>query len=108
MASTRKNLKKSKKVNEVEHDTIVNTRDIARLKQTVDSLQQISSGDLHYTHVQTGAASVWTVAHNLGKYPSVMVSDSGGNVVIGDLDYTDSNNVIITFTATFSGYAYFN
>lgn len=66
------------------------------------------SGDLTYIHDQQTAASVWTVTHNLGKYPSVTVVDSGGNVAVGDIAYTDNNSLTITFSAAFAGKAYIN
>ncbi len=106
--ANRKDIKKKRKPNKVEQDTIINTRDIARLKKTVESLNVTGGEDLHYTHTQTGAASVWTVNHNLDKFPSVMVSDSGNNVVIGDIEYIDANTLTISFTASFSGYAFLN
>jgi hypothetical protein len=34
--------------------------------------------DAYYRHVQSVAAAVWTVVHNLGKFPSVSVVDSTG------------------------------
>ncbi len=64
--------------------------------------------DKHYAHTQTSASSSWNINHNLDKYPSVVVTDSGGNKVIGDIQYNDVNNVTITFTASFSGRAYLN
>lgn len=67
-----------------------------------------SFADNHYVHTQSVASSVWSVAHNLGKFPSVTVIDSGNNVVFGDVQFIDNNNVIITFTSSFSGKAYIN
>lgn len=66
------------------------------------------TGDKTYIHTQALAASVWEVEHNLDKYPSVTVVDSGNSVVIGEVVYIDSNNIRITFTSAFSGKAYFN
>lgn len=61
-----------------------------------------------YVHTQSTAASVWTITHNMGKYPSVMVVDSAKNVVYGDVKYDGLNRLTLTFSATFSGYAYLN
>lgn len=66
------------------------------------------SGDLHYEHDQLSPQSVWTISHNLGKYPSISVVDSGGNVVIGEIEHIDNNNVTLTFSSAFSGKAYCN
>jgi hypothetical protein len=64
--------------------------------------------DLSYIHTQTASASVWSITHSLGKYPSVSVVDSGSNLVFGDIQYIDLNNLTITFTAAFSGSAFIN
>jgi len=48
------------------------------------------------------------ITHNLSKFPSVTVVDSGNNIVIGDITYNDLNTLTINFTASFSGKAYLN
>lgn len=65
-------------------------------------------GDLSYVYNQISASKVWTINHNLNKYPSVSIVDSAGNLVIGNIEYTTLNTVIILFTAEFSGKAYLN
>lgn len=50
----------------------------------------------------------WTITHMLGKYPSVTIIDSADRVVIGEVQYVDSNILIVSFTAGFSGKAYLN
>lgn len=65
-------------------------------------------GDKNYVHLQPVPSDTWAVSHNLGKKPSVMVVDSADDVVYGDINYVDDNNVIITFNGAFSGKAYFN
>lgn len=64
--------------------------------------------DRTYIYTQTTANTVWRIPHNMDKYPSVTVKDSDGNIVIGELDYVDTNNVKITFSAAISGTAYLN
>ena len=44
----------------------------------------------------------------MGKYPSVTVADSAGSEVVGEVQYVDSNNVILLFASPFSGVAYLN
>jgi hypothetical protein len=68
----------------------------------------IGTGDLSYTYTQIIASSIWNVTHGLNKHPSVTVIDSAGTVVIGDIQYIDANNLILTFTGAFSGKAYLN
>lgn len=67
-----------------------------------------AGGDKTYIHKQVIASNTWEITHNLYKYPSVSVVDTGGNVVIGDVEYTSLNTLVITFTAPFSGTAYLN
>lgn len=67
-----------------------------------------SSFKFAHIHTQTSASSSWSITHGLGKYPSATVVDSAGSEVIGEVNYTDNNNLTITFTAPFSGKAYLN
>lgn len=67
-----------------------------------------SGGDLSYVHTQSVAAAVWTITHNLGKYPSVSVVDSALTAWIGDVTYTNANSLTVTFGAAFAGSAYLN
>ena len=69
--------------------------------------------NLAFRFVQSTAANVWTVAHNLGKYPSVSIVDSAGSLVTGEVKYLDLNTVQISFfangaPAAFGGEAYCN
>ena len=75
------------------------------------SLQQYNyllSGDLSYVHTQASASTDWTVAHSLGKFPSVTIVDSAGTEVIGNVTHVDNNNLTINFTSSFSGKAHIN
>lgn len=64
--------------------------------------------DKNYTHVQSYASDMWDITHNLGKYPSITVMDSGGTVVQGQYNYIDLNRVILIFSAPFAGTATMN
>ena len=61
-----------------------------------------------YTHDQTIALSVWTVPHNLGRYPSVVVTDTLGQLIVPDVAYIDNNTVQITHGTPLAGFAYCN
>lgn len=65
-------------------------------------------GDKNYIHHQSSASSTWNVAHNLGKFSSVTVVDSGNTVVQGQIQFVDTNNATLIFSSAFSGRAYFN
>ena len=61
-----------------------------------------------YTHNQQSAAAEWIIDHNLGRYPSVTVVDSGNTKAYGDVQYIDANRLKVLFNAPFSGKAYLN
>jgi len=65
-------------------------------------------GDLTYVYTQVSANTMWNVAHNLGKFPSVSVVDSGGTELLADVHYIDINSVQLLFGAATSGKAYMN
>lgn len=67
-----------------------------------------SASDLSYHYTQSVPSANWTIAHGLGKNPSVSVVDSGGNMVFGDISYIDSNNLTVSFSVPFAGVAYLN
>lgn len=64
--------------------------------------------DANYVHDQISSAKEWRIIHNLGKYPSVTIVDSGGNVVVGDIKYVLTDEIEISFSFEFSGKAYLN
>jgi Collagen triple helix repeat (20 copies) len=64
--------------------------------------------DVTYIHIQSVLSATWTVTHNLGKHPSVVVVDSGDTVLIPNVTYLDLNQVSISFGAATSGKAYLN
>ncbi|MDC6350689.1 hypothetical protein PP178_03930 [Zeaxanthinibacter sp. PT1] len=64
--------------------------------------------DAHYVHNQTSDSNTWAITHNLGKMPSVVVIDDQGNNVEGEITYTSTNGLVITFNNPFQGTAYLN
>jgi hypothetical protein len=61
-----------------------------------------------YVHHQIAPDTTWVIAHNLDRHPTVTIVDSAGSVVVGDVQYLDSNTVLAQFNAAFSGKAYLN
>jgi hypothetical protein len=59
-----------------------------------------------YTHNQGSASNSWTIPHNLGFFPNVTTIDSAGNIVEGEIAYTNSNSLTVSFSSAFSGKAY--
>jgi hypothetical protein len=64
--------------------------------------------DKTFIFTQIVPSLVWSVQHNLGKFPSVSVVDTGNTTVISQIDYIDNNNLTITNSAQFAGKAYLN
>jgi hypothetical protein len=73
-----------------------------KLQTDIDTLKQ------GFTFSQLNPSTVWTIHHNLGKIPAVVVTDSAGSLVVGEIEYPDINTVIITFCYPFGGMAYLN
>ena len=48
----------------------------------------------------------WVIHHNLAYYPSIMVIDSTGAEVEGDIVFTNPTTVTVTFSNAFAGTAY--
>lgn len=71
-------------------------------------LSVAGAGDLYYHHQQASPSAEWTITHNLGKFPSVMVVDSAGTVVEGAVEYLDGNVLKVYFASAFGGDAYLN
>jgi hypothetical protein len=63
-------------------------------------------GRVSYDHMQGAASSSWAITHNLGFKPNVTVIDSAGNIVEGEIAYTNSNSLTVSFQSAFSGNAY--
>lgn len=65
-------------------------------------------GEQAYFHDQGIPDSTWTITHNLNKYPSCVVVDSGGTTVMGQITFITTNSLTVTFSGAFSGSAYLN
>jgi len=61
-----------------------------------------------YTFTQLSPSDSWVIAHNLGRYPSVSVVDSGDSTVIPNVTYYDADHIIVAFGSPTSGKAYLN
>lgn len=59
-----------------------------------------------YTFDQNVAATVWTIAHNLGFFPNVTTVDTLDREFLGDVAYIDLNTLTVTFATAVTGSAY--
>jgi hypothetical protein len=85
----------------------VEAREIAdgNLQTQINEISILANG---YIHEQGVVSAVWTVQHNLNKYPSVTVVDSAENEIIAEVEYLDKNTVKITMSGESKGRAYLN
>lgn len=60
------------------------------------------------TFPQMTPTATWVIEHNLGGYPSITITDSAGDVVVGQVRYPDNNTAVVNFAAPFSGTAFLN
>ena len=67
-----------------------------------------SQGTPTFIFDQGVPAATWDITHNLGKFPSITVVDTGNTVIFSEYNYVSNNRVILTFSAAFAGKAYLN
>jgi hypothetical protein len=89
----------------VKYDNAVSGLTATTAQGAIDELQAIKA--TYYRHVQSAAATVWTVNHNLGKLIcNVTAKDSSDSEIYGRVDFVDVNTLTITFSAATGGEAY--
>ena len=59
-----------------------------------------------FAFTQGVPSSTWSIQHNLGYNPNIVVIDSAGSIVEGSYEFVNVNNLIATFSSGFSGNAY--
>jgi hypothetical protein len=67
--------------------------------------------DQTYTYNRSadgGAATTWTITHNLNKFPSVTIIDTADSVIIAEIEYSSANELVLTFKSATNGKAYLN
>ena len=65
-------------------------------------------GDKNFVFTQNVADAVWTIQHDLNKFPSVTMVLSTNQQGFGDVTFIDENNLTITFASAESGRAFIN
>ena len=84
------------------------------VNQDSQNLVTVRSGGLgsgggntrRFVFTQGQASSTWTINHTLGGKPSVTVVDSANTVVFGEVQYVSNSQVVVVFSAPFSGFAF--
>jgi hypothetical protein len=58
-----------------------------------------------YHHVQSAAATTWTVNHGMGRHPVVSVLDSAGSQVEVSVSHVSLDQLVLTLSYAVSGTA---
>jgi hypothetical protein len=75
--------------------------------KAVNDLVQVYK-DKNVVFIQGAASTVWTIPHAMGKIPSLYVTDTNDNQIIGDRVDVDDSNMTITYINAIAGTAYLN
>ena len=66
----------------------------------------VFGGNKEYVHNQSTPANVWSIEHNMGFYPNILIIDSTGEQVIGNTVFDSINKVTLSFSVAIFGKAY--
>lgn len=98
-----------KSIEQVKNDIELMTSKVQTAEESLNTLfDNLNNYKSNYEHTQIQSTDTWTIQHNLNKYPSVSVTDTGNNIVYGDIEYIDENNIVLKFSVPFSGKAFLN
>lgn len=64
--------------------------------------------DVNFVYTTPVKMSCWEIDHNLNKFPSVMLCDMDGNVIMGEIRYVNMNKIIVNLSEAICGKAYLN
>tara|TARA_R110002020_G_scaffold463609_1_gene683737 strand:- start:1523 stop:2029 length:507 start_codon:yes stop_codon:yes gene_type:complete len=99
-------------------DGVVNNVKLKGKSQYIDISQTIPNqvdfeivnipSDANFIFTQSIPSVTWNITHDLDKFCSVTVVSDSNQIMIGDVNYLNTNSLTITFSAAFSGKAYLN
>ena len=88
----------------------INYASVGEVKEGIVADKVVSPATLsevmNRTFYQNSPASVWTITHNMGRFPAITIVDSAGTVVGGDIRRVSDDIAEVTFACEFSGVAY--
>ena len=88
----------------IEEENTIETRSVS-----FEDLKKSIASNFTFIFTQGVAASVWDITHDMNKFPSVEVVDTGENSILGfQINYVNSNRLTLTFITPFAGKAYLN
>lgn len=83
----------------------ITPNNIAAITNAVNKIQNEMNS---FVYEKASPSALWSIYHNMGKFPSVTVVDSGNNYIIGDVEYVSNMQINVHFSAPFGGKAYLN
>ena len=85
-------------------DIVTTTPVIQATTDEGTGIQGVPGGE-NYVHTQSSANSSWTVTHNLGRNPIILLISSGEQIY-GRISYPTSNSALIEFGSAITGTAH--
>ncbi|MET3658390.1 siphovirus ReqiPepy6 Gp37-like family protein [Sporosarcina psychrophila] len=78
--------------------------DVTSVSQLNNDLGFITEEQIkQHVHTQISPSSTWVVSHGLNKYPTVTITDSADNEILGDMRYQGPNSIVVTFGFPITG-----
>ena len=78
--------------------------DVTSVSQLNNDLGFITEEQIkQHVHTQISPSSTWVVSHGLNKYPTVTITDSADNEILGDMRYQGLNSIVVTFGFPITG-----
>ena len=84
---------------------ILNKPNLATVATTGNYSDLIGKPPAPFTFNQGTPLSSWVILHNLETFPTIVIIDSSGNLVVGGVHYDSLNQVTLSFSGAFSGTA---
>lgn len=90
----------------INHNSLSN-RDLPD-QHPIDAISGLRDALGTFIYEQAVPNTEWVITHNLGKFPSVTVVDSAGNVFFSVVKYINENTCVVTMNMPMNGTAYLN
>ncbi len=81
----------------------------AIFKEDISGIAALTSTKLPQVEfIQFEANSIWSIQHNLNRYPDVIILDSSmdNTRIYGDIKYIDNNSLVVLFNSALTGRLY--
>ena len=78
----------------------IDSKSFPNLREEVEHISHVASA---FEYTQDTPAEIWTITHNLNKYPKTTIIDSVGDVVYAKVTHITNNQVTVKFSEPVSG-----